>query len=362
MSEKFDPYLKNVEPLTKDEVEEHLKSLPIVYFGETPPDSNPSLRQNFPPIEIIDENGEKYPYSVLISGDPSAAKKILIKGMSWSDHPGRGFEALREAMIADPKDELAVIGVSFPGAGLNSPRMTKLQKKSLEGKEGDFSYIGKQQWQAIISALLHENSLRLQNGAAQAGNLPLKKFNLSNYEFIISGSSQGASNGVGMLQAVPEGVRVSAIGLAEETDLDVRGRGRFIWDYIRHGGDNFDKYTEVNPYNEIAELGPSHNPFLNAVRRPEAHLTSVVNSMANGGALDRIIYALKAKELEGIFVDFRAGSEDRVASSLERLKQAKKFQDLGKIAVVKTVVHPGHYHPYLENLANAQHEFRSFVP
>jgi hypothetical protein len=361
MSENFNPFLNNVEPLTEVEVEEHLKSLPITYFGETPPDANPTLRHNFPPIEITDENGDKYPYSVLISGDLSTAKRILIKGMSWSDHPGRGFEGLREAMIADPADKLAVIGISFPGAGLKSPSMTKLQKKSLEGKHGDFSYIGKQQWQAIMSAMLHETSLRLPNGGATDNNSTMKKFNLSDYDFIISGSSQGASNAVGMLQSVPEGIKVSAIGLAEETDLDVRGKGRFMWEYIRHGGDNFDKYTEVNPYNQFDELGPNHNPFLNAVKRPEAHLTSVINSMANGGAIDRIIYALKAKELEGIDVHFRAGSEDRVASSLESLKHAKKFQDLGKIACVKTIVYRGHYHPYLENLANAQHEFRGFT-
>lgn len=348
----FKPYIPGVEALSKNEVEAHLKDLKIVYYGETPEGLDTPQRENRFPIEV-----EGYPYSVLISGDLITAKKILVKAMSWSDHPGRGFEGLREAMIADPSEKLAVIGISFPGAGLDSPHMTQDQKGSLKGKDASTDEIGRQQWVAITNAMQSEILRK-----AKADNLaPETVPKLSDYDFIISGSSQGATNAVGLVQSLPNGIKVKSIGLAEETDLETRGRAKFMADYIRYGSAHFKDYTRVNPYNQYPDIGPEHNPFLNALKRPVAHMTGVVNVMANGRGLDNLIKSIEEKELAGVKIKFVAGSNDKISSSLEMLKTTKKFIDLGKIAAVETIIHSGHYHPYLENLANAQAEFRSFA-
>jgi hypothetical protein len=111
----FNPYIEGANhDLNRLEVDDHVQKLSIVYYGEMPAGLETVARENHPAIEVVDNSGESK-FSVLISGDLSKAKIILVKTMSWSDHPGRGFEALREALIADNEAALAVVGVSFPG-------------------------------------------------------------------------------------------------------------------------------------------------------------------------------------------------------------------------------------------------------
>lgn len=139
----FHPYINGAKELTAQEIDEHVARVPVSYYGEIPEGATADGRSNHPAIEVEDDSGTTR-YSVLISGDLMSARKILIKAMSWSEHPGRGFEALREALISDQLENLAVIGVSFPGAGLNSAGMNDKQKESLKGETGNFSYIAKQ--------------------------------------------------------------------------------------------------------------------------------------------------------------------------------------------------------------------------
>src|SRR3954471_2089780 len=127
-SAEFDPYINGALPLSQQEVDRHIERTPISYYGITPPGVEAIGRNNNEPITWEEDDGE-VAYSVLVCGDISNAKRILIKGMSWTDNPGRGFEGLREALIADTDERLAVVGVSFPGAGLNSPHMTPKQKQ-----------------------------------------------------------------------------------------------------------------------------------------------------------------------------------------------------------------------------------------
>jgi len=70
------------------------------------------LAQQYPAIEVKDDSGTAK-YSLLISGDLANAKKLVVRPMSWSDHPGRGFEALREALIADPSEDWRLLASVF---------------------------------------------------------------------------------------------------------------------------------------------------------------------------------------------------------------------------------------------------------
>ena len=96
----FNPYIENAVKLNTAEVDRHVDATPIVYYGEAPLDASADARLNFPAIKVEDESG-RTDYSVLICGDLDSAKRVLVKTMSWSEHPGRGFEALRESLVAD---------------------------------------------------------------------------------------------------------------------------------------------------------------------------------------------------------------------------------------------------------------------
>lgn len=352
-NEQFNPYIEGVIPLSTAETDSHVQTLPsISFYGETPKEAQTALRNNFDPIIIEDDSGQSV-YSVLISGDLLEAKKILIKTMSWSDHPGRGFEALREALIADPSNKLAVIGVSFPGAGTTEQGLTKKQAESLSGKQGDFSFIAAQQWRAIFSAARQE---LLRSGVEQ---IDISK-RLFEYEYLLSGSSQGASNAVGLLQELPQGIKATALGLLEDTSLEARGRSRFMLDFALGGNKHFKDYTSVNPYNEYEPLGPSMNLGVNVFKHPGSHLGPVINAMSRGGGVDKIIEALKLKEIKDFEVRIAAAEHDRVGSAAAAERAAARLS-VGGFAVAKTVIWKGHYHPAMENLSNAQQAFRSLA-
>lgn len=352
-SPEFDPYIEDAEPLTAQEIDSRIKELDIAYYGVTPEGAVTQARHNYNPINVEDDSGTT-PYSVLISGDLPSAKRILVKGMSWSDHPGRGFEALREALIADPSENLAVVGVSFPGAGMEGPPMTAKQKEALKSEGGDFSFIGAQQWKAIESALSSELH-RLEPSASNE----LVDGQISNYEFILSGSSQGSPNAVGLLQSKPENIKVAGLGLALEIALAARGYIEFLKAFVEHGSKNFKLYVGENPYNEYPDLGPGMNLAKNVLARPASHLFSVVHAMRKSHDVDKILSAVKEREIEDLSVTLAAASEDGLGIA-ELHRKAAATLNASNLVVARSVIWQGHYHPVMENLANAQTAFRDF--
>ncbi len=234
------PYIYNAQPLTAEAVDNHVANRPIAYYGIMPEGATAEGRDNHPPIVIEDESGPT-DYSVLISGDLQDVNRILIKSMSWSEHPGRGFEALREATISDRQDGgLGVVGVSFPGAGLNSKSMTAKQKESLKGKNGDFSVIGGQQWRAVLQALRQE----LKSKGLTPDEVRQK---IVGYDYVLAGSSQGASNTIGLLQSAPEGFVIPQIGLIQNTGWEHASRPKFAIRWVQNGSKHFGDYTAANP-------------------------------------------------------------------------------------------------------------------
>jgi pimeloyl-ACP methyl ester carboxylesterase len=343
-------YVEGAVPLSAETVDAHVAQTPVVYYGETPEGVETKFRLNFPPIEVEDKSG-KSNYSVLIAGDLTKATRILVKPMSWSEHPGRGFEALRETMIADDEQNLVVVGVSFPGAGLDSKRMTHEQWRSLRKKGGDFSFIARQQWQAITEAMQAEIT-RL--------NAPKK---LEDYEFVIAGSSQGASNAVGLVQSRPERIHVAGVGLVEAVGLEQRPRwrgwGRLFFKFLKHGSKHFGEYTQGNPYNEYPELGPSHNTAHNIATRPASHFGAVIGAMGRGGDMNRLLEAVREREMQDAVITIAAAENDALGSAEAARKAARVFM-LGGLAV-RQVILPGQFHPVAENLANAQKMFRDIA-
>lgn len=347
----FNPYIENATKLEAKEVDRHVASTPIVYYGETPESAIGGGRLNFPPIEVEDNSG-KTNFSVLICGDLATARRIMVKAASWSDHPGRGFEALRESLVADSEKGIAIIGISFPGAGLNSQKMTHEQWRSLNKTGGDFSLISEQQWKAITEAM-----------KAELNRLHSPK-RLEDFEFVLGGSSQGASNTVGLVQSLPEGIRIAGVGLAESVGLEQHpraiGYGELFVKFIKNANKNFGLYTEVNPYNEYPALGPGQNIVKNTLTRPASHIGAVIGAMGRGGDINRLLNAMKEKEIQDAIVMLTAAEHDRLGSPEAAFKAAKAFA-LGGLAVKKPVIWPGHYHPVLENLANARKALRDFA-
>ena len=336
--------------LCAEVVDEHVAKTPVVYYGETPECAETKARLNFDPIEIEDKSG-KSAYSVLIAGDLHNAKRVLIKPMSWSEHPGRGFEALRETLIADTKQDLVVVGISFPGAGLDSKKMTREQRHSLRKRNGDFSFISAQQWQAITTAMQKELT-----------RLDLSR-TLKDYEFVIAGNSQGASNTVGLVQSRPEGIKIAGVGLVEAVGLQRRSRfsgwGRIFFKFLKHGSKHFGDYTKGNSYNEYPDLGPSHNTAHNIITRPASHFGAVIGIMGRGGDAERLLNALREKEMQDVIVTLGAAERDGLAS-VEAARKAARIFILGQVAV-KQVIWSEQYHPITENLANAQKIFRDIA-
>jgi len=347
----FNPYIGNAAKLEPAEVDRHVAAMPIVYYGETPEGTTADARLNFPPIEVED-NSEKTDYSVLISGDLDTAKRVLVKTMSWSEHPGRGFEALRESLVADSEKGIATVGVSFPGAGLESQKMTHDQWRSLNKRGGDFSYISEQQWQAITQAMKSELT-RLHSSKR-----------LEDLEFVLGGSSQGASNTVGLVQSLPEGIHVAGVGLAESVGLEqhprLTGYGELFIKFIRNSSKNFGLYTKVNPYNEYSALGPGHNIAKNILTRPASHVGAVIGAIGRGGDINRLLTAMKEREIQDAIVMLSAAEHDRMGSPEAAFKAAEAFA-VGGLAVREPVIWAGHYHPVMENLANARQALRTFA-
>jgi hypothetical protein len=343
------PYIENAQPLTAEAVDSHVANRPIAYYGIMPEGTSAEGRDNHPPIVIEDESGPT-DYSVLISGDLSNVRRVLVRPMSWSEHPGRGFEALREATISDRQDDgLAVVGVSFPGAGLNSVGMTAKQRESLRGKDGDFSYIGNQQWRAVLQTLGQE--------LASKGLTPDEvNRKIAGYEYILAGSSQGASNTVGLLQSAPEGIVIPQIGLIQNTGWEHTSRPKFAIRWVQNGSKHFGDYTAANPYNDYPALGPGHNTAANIVRNPNSHIGAVVGAMARGGDVDHILSAVQEQERHELLTVVAAAGHDGLSPPEVNKRAATVLAASGLL--VRTVVWEGHYHPVMENLANAKAAFR----
>ena len=352
-AEEFEPYIAGAKRLIAEDVDKRVGETQIVYYGEMPEGLETVSRTNHPAIEVPDDSGSAK-YSVLMSGNFLSAKTVLIKAMSWSDHPGRGFEALREVLVADEKEGLAVIGVSFPGTFLASQHMTPKQRESL--KKEDFSYIGSQQWQAITSALRSEL-------ARYSGNDNDISRRIKHYDFVLSGSSQGSVNAVGLFQSAPEGVSVKALGLAQEVGLEVQGWLAFRKNFLLHGGTKHGDYVAENAYNQYPPLGPDFGPLSlpnRMVVRPASHLGSVLKGMRRGGDVQRIIDTARKKNIQDLAVTLATGTEDGVAPFEMTLRAGQVLKESGVI-VAKVVRWEGHTHGVLDNLANAQQAFRSFA-
>jgi hypothetical protein len=350
---EFNAYVDGAKRLLGEDVDRHVESTRIVYYGEMPTDLQTAARENYPAIEVPDDSGTAK-YSVLISGDLPAAKTVLIKAMSWSDHPGRGFEALREALIADEKEHLAVVGVSFPGTFLASRHMTSKQRESL--KKDDFSYIGAQQWEAINAALQSE----LSRYSSSPDDIHRR---IKNYDFVLSGSSQGSVNAVGLFQSVPEFINVKALGLAQEVGLEAQGWWAFRKNFISHGGKNFKQYVSQNAYNNYPDLGPDFGSLSvpgRVLLRPASHLGSVIKGMRSGGDVQRILDTVRERDIQDMAITLATGTEDGVAH-YEMTKRAEKALNVSSRIIAQVIGWEGHYHPAMENLANAQHVFRGFT-
>jgi hypothetical protein len=354
MSEKiaFDPYLKDVERLHKLDTDQHVAKTKVAYYGEMPDGYITASRINNPPVEVQDDSGLAK-YSVLISGDLVTAKTVLVKPMAWSDHPGRGFEALRETLIADDKEKLAVVGISFPGTFLTSDHMTPKQKETL--KQQDFSYIGAQQWQAIDKALHAELGMAL-------GSLQIDK-KMRGYDFVIGGSSQGSANAVGLFQSAPQWANVRSLGLAEAVSLEEQGALDFRTNFILGGNKHFKDYTKVNPYNQYPSLGPDYGALSvpsRIVQRPASHIGAVIKAMRRGGDVRRILDTVRERDIKDLAVTLATGSEDIVAP-YEASRRAAIALNVSARILATAVAWEGHHHPVMENLANAQHTFRGFA-
>jgi hypothetical protein len=344
----FHPYINGAKELTAQEIDKHVARVPVSYYGEIPEGATAEGRSNHPAIEVEDDSGITR-YSVLISGDLATAKKILVKAMSWSEHPGRGFEALREALISDPSESLTVIGVSFPGAGLNSAGMNEKQKESLKGETGDFSYIAGQQWEAIIKAL------RLELGARGLSEVEIDK-KIADYEFTLGGSSQGSSNTVGLLQSAPE-ITISGLGIIQNTGWEHSNPLGYRLNYVKHGSEHFKDYTTVNPYNDYPALGPGHNTLRNIVRNPSSHFGTVVGAMSRGGDVERILRAVREQERRDLSATIAGAGNDKLDTPETNYRATAALNASG-IIIAKTVVWAEHFHPVMENLGNAQEAFR----
>jgi len=361
-AEEFQPYINGAKRLLGADIDSHVDRMTphIVYYGETPEGISTPNRLNKHAIEVQDDSGVTQ-YGVLMSGDLVTAKTILVKAMPWSDDPGRGFEALREALIADPDEHLAVVGVSFPGSGAGSGRMTSKQRESLKKDGADFSFIASQQWKAIESALLEE--LENKNLTPEEAEAKIRA-----YDFVLSGSSQGALNAIGLLQSAPENVRVASLGLAHEVGLEAVGWWRFRKNFITHGSEKFPQYTAENAYNQYPALGPSLSELgpipiglaKNVATRPASHLGSVIKAMRMGGDVQRIIDAVKQKDIKDLAVTIATGSHDALAPA-EATDKAARLLNASRLIVAESIIWEGHYHPAMENLANAQQAFRSFA-
>ncbi|HVO86247.1 MAG TPA: hypothetical protein VMT23_00750 [Candidatus Binatia bacterium] len=361
---EFDPYLTGVEALHSSEIDARINELQpsVAYYGEIPDGAQTALRQNYPAIEVPDDGGITK-YSVLVSGDLKTAKTVLIRSMSWSDHPGRGFEALREALIADPSSGLAVVGVSFPGAGFSSEPMTAKQKDELKSPRG-FEYIGRQQWQAIEMAL--SNELRRATPELNSAQVNHK---ISEFEFVLAGHSQGASNSVGLFQSAPEDIHISSLGLVEDVAMEAQGWLKFRRAFLTRGSTKFPDYTAANPYNQYPELGPDWRAtglVKNVITRPASHVGAVVEAMRAGTDMDKVVRTMQERDVQSLAITLAngslgLGSVDAAKAAAELFNRTSKLMHLSDSVLARTVVWDGHYHAAMENLANSQQTFRSFA-
>ncbi|HET9850750.1 MAG TPA: hypothetical protein VFP35_03985 [Candidatus Saccharimonadales bacterium] len=183
------------------------------------------------------------------------------------------------------------------------------------------------------------------------------------YDFVLSGNSQGSVNAVGLLASAPPSIRVSALGLAQEVGLEAQGWFTFRKNFMLHGSDHFKQYTAENPYNQYPNLGPDFGPLTLPTRlatRFSTHLGATVHGMRRGGDVQCILDTVREREIQDLAVTLATGDRDGVASA-EWTKLAGKVLNASRLVVAKTVIWPGHYHPAMENLANAQTAFRSFA-
>lgn len=331
-----------------------------VYYGETPEDAPVSSRLNAPEgaYSYEDDSGETK-ISALISGDLKSAKKILITSMAWSDHPGRGFEALRELLSAN--DEMAVLGISFPGAGVTESAMTPKQKEALLNPELSFGPIAEVSWQVVEDRLTREL-------ARQAIDR-----NWMDYDYALGGKSLGTSLSIAMAATKPEGVNISDLVLVQGTAYgQPKSPNRLRLDFVLPAMAKFNQYNGQNPYGanmrqDVAELGlgPHVNLVGNILKHPASHIGAVAVALARGGDKLELAKGLFRHSLYDTKITMLTGDKDKLADASEMVSAAAQMNRLyvvqGKSPMVEAVVWPGHYHSAMENLVNPHYVYRHYT-
>jgi hypothetical protein len=136
---------------------------------------------------------------------------------------------------------------------------------------------------------------------------------------------------------------------------------RYLKPHRNSANKNFKQYVAVNPYNEYEALGPSHNILKNLVTRPESHITRSIGAMHRGGDIERIATTIYSTANTDVVLAIAGASEDRINTPETNYEVRRRL--LGTLATshIQVTSWDGHYHPAMENLANARQAFRTFA-
>jgi hypothetical protein len=156
-----------------------------------------------------------------------------------------------------------------------------------------------------------------------------------------------------LLQSAPGDIVIASVGLLENTGWNPRSYLGFVNTWRQHGSAHFGDYTAHNPFNEYPILGPGHNIAKNIITRPNSHAWAVIHAMRRGGDLKRILHTVRVQERHGLNMTI-AGAEYDGLSLPEVNRMAANMLHASRLVVANSVVWPGHYHPAMENLANAR--------
>jgi hypothetical protein len=284
------------------------------------------------------------PYSVTVrvSGDPKTAETLIIRPMPWSDHPNRGFEVVRESAIAGLNPKLAVVGISLPGMGRDEIGPTRLQREALESV--GFGRIAEGQWRAAGEALGIY-------GVALAGK-----------EMIVAGESLAASNAVGLIETLPQGVKVRDIGLRENCAFKQRRPWQLGREFITTGSRGQADYLRRNPDIDFDAYGYEIGGLLGlgrqVARQPYTHCDGTIVAMARGEDAGRLSNAYRDRELEAT-IHLWTGSESIVAKPEYQAAAAAVLRFATQD--IDLQVHEGEHHSAHDFLGLAVGQHRELV-